>query len=405
MSLEEHICPAPWLHACINTNGRLKLCCNSNTTPQEYRFYENFNEYWNSDYLNNLRGELKTAQRPEMCNSCWKKEAQGVQSLRNSMINTLKDHGDWDSFVAHVENNTVPSTPIELDLKLGNYCNLTCRMCSSYSSSSYATEFKKIYGDTGIDYGQNADEKNYVQSKWYNDERFETLLKKMIDDGLQKIKFTGGEPMMVPGCKRFIEYCIHTNKAKDIELALITNGTLINDEWIDLIQQFKHTSLILSIDGVGNTFEYIRHPAKWDDMVKVFKKLDKFKQTKMMTFCLQALNVLEPARVLDLALEYSIMPSLITLDTPNYMDVLHIPNELRNDATESLKKSLPYYTFRQANGRVRSRCEAFFHSALNKIEKCKYNKQMSDRFVEINRLKDKYKNQSWDSFELAKYYG
>ena len=402
--MKDTICPAPWHHACVNTSGRLKLCCNSGQTPQHYRYYENFDEYWNGDFLNQVRSELKNNLKPEICKTCWKKEEQGVSSLRQSMIGTLKDHGKYDDFIETVEKGIVPTTPLELDLKLGNYCNLSCRMCSSYSSSTYATEFKKIYEDTGIDYGQNKEEKTYTQGKWYNDPEFEVRIRKQIDNGLQKIKFTGGEPMMVPGCKRTIQYCIDTGRAPDMELALITNGTLITNEWFDLIQKFKHVSLILSVDGIGDTFEYIRHPAKWNVVENVCKQLVQLKPaSRMLTFCLQAQNVLQPVNILELCVKYDILPSLISLDTPDYMDVIHIPNDLREEALSRLNKWSVEFLLNSE--RLDRRYVRFWRNAYNKISKSEYNKSMSDKFVQINKLKDKYKNQSWESTEIAKYYG
>ena len=161
------------------------------------------------------------------------------------MIEGLKNReGEWEKFTNDL--NYVPNTLLSLDLKLGNYCNLSCRMCSSYSSSTYASEFpkkKKILKETGIDLGINDYEKHNVQSKWYNEPKFVDTIKKMINDGLRHLKFTGGEPLMVPSVKKLLNYCIEQNKAKNIELVLITNGTLLNQEWIDI---FAHSKNILN---------------------------------------------------------------------------------------------------------------------------------------------------------------
>ena len=50
----------------------------------------------------------------------------------------------------------------------------------------------------------------------------------MINDGLRHSKFTGGEPINGKIVKKLLNYCIEQNKAKNIELVLITNGTLLN---------------------------------------------------------------------------------------------------------------------------------------------------------------------------------
>ena len=40
--------------------------------------------------------------------------------------------------------------------------------------------------------------------------------------------------------KKLLNYCIEQNKAKNIELVLITNGTLLNQEWIDIFAHSKY---------------------------------------------------------------------------------------------------------------------------------------------------------------------
>jgi hypothetical protein len=46
-----------------------------------------------------------------------------------------------------------------------------------------------------------------------------------------------------------------------------TNGTqLIDDKTKKLIEQFKFTRISFSIDGIGEKFNYIRYPAKWNQV-------------------------------------------------------------------------------------------------------------------------------------------
>jgi sulfatase maturation enzyme AslB (radical SAM superfamily) len=62
---------------------------------------------------------------------------------------------------------------------------------------------------------------------------------------------------------------IKTKQAKNISLHYTTNATLFPDqEWWDIWQHFKNVDIQLSIDGVGNKYEYIRYPAKWDVVVE-----------------------------------------------------------------------------------------------------------------------------------------
>lgn len=384
------ICPAPWDHHCINTNGRNRLCCNAVTS--ESKFLDGFESYWTGNELTAVRNEMLLGKKPAACVSCWKKESIGIKSLREQFIENYKTRNEWDNFCKNI--NAIKKYPIELDLKLGNYCNLSCRMCSSFSSSTYATEFKKIYKDTEVDYGINSYEKDFVQSKWYNDPVFVSTIKEIINNGLRQLKFTGGEPLMVPAVKTLLTYCIAENKSKDIDLVIITNGTLLTKEWIEILDHFKHVSLILSVDGVGKTFEYIRHPAKWSQMLKIFDLLNNTKFFKSIAFTLQIYNVLEIDKMINLARHYNFSIDMIPLDTPNYLDVENMPTLLKEAATKKLKSidciSPVEYTF--------------LKSATNKINSGNYNSELSKKFVNISILKDKYKQQQFKTMKVAKYY-
>lgn len=393
--MSDTLCPAPWEHHCINTNGRNRLCCNAVTS--ETKFLDGFEDYWTSKEVQDVRDQMIKGERPDACVSCWKKEDAGIKSLRQGMTAALQSRGrEWEKFTSNL--NYVPKYPIHLDLKLGNYCNLSCRMCSSYSSSSYATEFQRILKDTGIDLGINDYEKYNKQSKWYNDPRFVNTIKSMIDNGLRHLKFTGGEPLMVPSVKKLLDYCIEKNKAKDIELVLITNGTLLNQSWIDLFSHFSDISIIFSIDGTKDIFEYIRHPAKWHviiDKLNLLKSNNDNKFSSFIAFTYQIYNILETKNMIELTRKYNAKLSAIILDTPDYLDVSYAPEKLKQHAINVIENITPQNKTEKT----------FLRDCKNAIVRNTYDYGKSKYMIEVSKLKDEYKKQNFDLTEIAKYYG
>jgi len=334
------ICPAVWDHLCINTRGMNRLCCNAVTQKFDW-FLDNFDEHW-IDLRNDVKKEMLSGGKPEICNACWNREASGISSLRESLVAKYKKSGRWDNLVETLDQ--VRDSPTELDLKLGNYCNLSCRMCNSYSSSSFATELKRIYKDSGIDLSKNEQEFNYVQSKWYDDPVVVQRIKNYIDDGLLELKFTGGEPMMVPGVKDVIAYCVEQDRAKDIQVQLITNGTLLTKEWLDMLQQFYMTVLTISIDGVGNTYEYIRHPTVWKDIHQKLRSTIPYLNYDFrteLTFTLQTYNMFEIKSMIDLRRELDSSINCIPLDNPDYFDVRNAPEQMKEDALKIIDTISP----------------------------------------------------------------
>ena len=87
-----------------------------------------------SQYMQDLRQQFLDGKQPRTCRKCWQEERAGRTSKRMHTLDRLKH------VVADTEW-TSDAKPLQfLDLKLGNICNLKCRICGSWSSSTFATE-------------------------------------------------------------------------------------------------------------------------------------------------------------------------------------------------------------------------------------------------------------------------
>jgi sulfatase maturation enzyme AslB (radical SAM superfamily) len=393
--MSKTICPAVWHHLCINTRGSNRLCCNAVTQNEDW-YLTNFKNHWHG-----LRSEVKQQmlndERPEICQSCWNKEDLGIQSLRQGLIHKYKKSGRWQDYIDNL--HTTVETPLELDLKLGNYCNLSCRMCNSYSSSKVHAENVKIYNETGINLASKQDnELNYKQDKWYLDPVFVARVKHYIDKGLLELKFTGGEPMMVPGVKEVIDYCIKTDRAKEITIQLITNGTLITQEWIDLLSKFKLCILSFSIDGTKETYEYIRYPTDWKDTYNRLKISHNSGYQNIvcnLTFTLQIYNMLEIKNMLHLTRNLKSKINCIPLDNPLYLDVKNAPISLKNDALNEIQK------IKVLNNNEKT----FINDIKNKIkQKPEDELQQKNKFLLYTKIRDPYRDQDFTKQKVYKYY-
>jgi MoaA/NifB/PqqE/SkfB family radical SAM enzyme len=88
-----------------------------------------FQDIQNSDHMRTLREQFLAGEKPQTCRRCWMEERAGRTSKRMHTLDRMKHMGissDW----------TADAKPLMfLDLKLGNICNLKCRICGSWSSS------------------------------------------------------------------------------------------------------------------------------------------------------------------------------------------------------------------------------------------------------------------------------
>ena len=71
--------------------------------------------------MENLRQQFKNGERPEGCSHCWAEESAGKDSKRINTLNKMKNS---------LKNWTPDSEPTLkfIDFKLGNVCNLKCRI-------------------------------------------------------------------------------------------------------------------------------------------------------------------------------------------------------------------------------------------------------------------------------------
>lgn len=276
-------CVLPFMHLEVSHGGEVKPCCNAQY-PLISGPGENLNvnrheldEIWGSNAFNELRSQLISGQKPQICSRCWDDERLGIYSKR------LRSNLEWER---HVTKKPLKS-PAVIDLKLGNLCNLKCRICSRTSSSKFASEEFKIFKNFNLD-------DNQARMKWSQDEKNEFW--RRLDDWLpqiEQIDIYGGEPLLSQPHYLLLERAIEIGSASTQSLHYNTNGTIFPEKVVrEVWPHFKSVELMLSIDGVGRQFTYQRHPAPWEILVK---NVEKFKENAYLKlkvcFTVSAMNI------------------------------------------------------------------------------------------------------------------
>ena len=222
----------------------------------------------NSVYMQNLRQQFLDQRQPQTCRKCWREESAGRVSKRMHTLDRLK----------HMLSDTPGWTPeakplMFLDLKLGNICNLKCRICGSWSSSTFATE---ELANLGPDEDRKTNH-HYTMLRagaWPRENPvFWTEIEKIVDQ-IQYIEFTGGEPFMIQEHFDLLQRLIDRGLAGSIEIHYNTNGTQWPEQAENIWQHFKTVEIAFSIDDVGDRFEYQRTNAVWSE---VLDNIQKFK--------------------------------------------------------------------------------------------------------------------------------
>jgi organic radical activating enzyme len=185
-----------------------------------------------------------------------------------------------------------------LDLKLGNICNLKCRICGSWSSSQFAAEELKF-----VDNKKESFHYQMLQDgAWPKDNsQFWSELESSLTD-IRYLEFTGGEPFMIQEHFDLLQTLVDRGVAHQVEIHYNTNGTQYPEHAESIWQHFKHVEIAFSIDDVGDRFEYQRTNAIWAEVccnIELFKKVRARNQNISLQVCctVNVFNVLYLADV------------------------------------------------------------------------------------------------------------
>ena len=210
--IKSNVCLLPWTHLEIDVNGGASPCCLYKGSIPDVKVYEqSLKTIQKHEYMEKLRQKFKNGERPLSCESCWQEEDAGKTSKRmNSIYKMRNSLKDWTP-------NSEPALKF-IDFKLGNVCNLKCRICGSWSSSKWAQE--------ELDYGENpVARKNLLEGGWpkKHPKFFEDVKEDLAD--AEFFEFTGGEPFMIQNHFKILEYCVEKGYAKNQDIHYNTYGT------------------------------------------------------------------------------------------------------------------------------------------------------------------------------------
>ena len=269
-------CVLPWVSLETSPIGTVRPCCLAenelrDATGDKFNLARaEFTTIQNSPDMQALREQFLQGDEPETCRKCWREERVGRTSKRMHTLDRLK-HMIPD------EEWTRDAKPLMfLDLKLGNICNLKCRICGSWSSSQFATEEL-------ANLAPDQDRKtsfHYTMLKagaWPRENPVFWSEISGVADQLQYIEFTGGEPFLIQEHFDLLQSLVDQGLAENIEIHYNTNGTQWPEQGEEIWQHFRHVEIAVSIDDVGARFEYQRHGARW---AQVLINLDRFRSLR-----------------------------------------------------------------------------------------------------------------------------
>lgn len=306
----------------IDPQGNVRPCARFKQKLEHITVFKSFSDVVDSDSFKSVRNALESNQWHSGCVRCKEDEERGLHSKRQFYTDIgLKSPDDF-----------------MIDISMGNYCNLKCRMCGPNNSTMWNSDFKflvteQLYKDPGIDFSAYQLSESDIEKLVAHIESVK---------GNIYIELKGGEPLIMPQTKSLVDKIVHLKNANKITLLIVTNASVVPD-WIEALNsKIKKVDLVVSVDGVGNVFDYIRGNDKFNyDICK--KNIDYYSTLDNIDLkfnvVVQNLNIHQMLETHSMLKSFGTTVNYITLSMPNFLAPNVMPAESRQTVYSNFVKN------------------------------------------------------------------
>ena len=264
--MSDTFCPLAWTSLGMNTHGRIRICGYSKRSPNRPSLNSKRNpnspslnnvsiqESWNSSYYRQVRLDMLAGRKNSNCERCYVVESLGGKSKRHKSCqsqNLTKE----DARKMTDNEGYVNCSPRQIDVRVGNICNLKCIHCWTGNSSKWYED--KLLLDK-YENTQNIP----MDNQWISNKGD---VWKYIQTHIQDIKelsFLGGEPFASRSHNQLLDWLIE-NDYTHLSFHYVTNGTLLTKDIIKKLEKMKSVRLHVSMDGIQERAEFLRYPSNW----------------------------------------------------------------------------------------------------------------------------------------------
>jgi len=347
----------PFTGLATREDGAIKVCCRSH--PIGFIQKDSLEDIWNNESMLRIRRQVLNDERPKECEPCFSLEDQGVESLRQRHIKGVIPEARINLYPNALDSlnddYTMPFQIPTMEIKLNNLCNLKCRMCHPMDSTSWNdwNEVEEFY----------IKENNFLPKKIHDLNLINKPHLKEFDDNpnwwdsfskvipyFRRAEFAGGEPLMDPQHYKILDMLVPYGH--QIEIKYATNLSMLgknNRNIFEYWPKFKSVAVNVSIDGIGDSYEYIRGNASWSELINNIKQIQELPNISRIVgaVAVQVSNAL----VLDKMIKYFLDDLGIVFYTnmvkyPNVLSVQTLPIDLKNTVYNRLRlvqRELPEY--------------------------------------------------------------
>lgn len=386
----------PWINISADSDGSIKPCCISTqyiTKENGKKFnlgYDKIEDIINSRPYVEIRSKMLKGEKVEGCSRCYESEALGDESSKRQMYSER-----WINNIVLNEKisqgSIIDNRILDIDLRFGNLCNLSCKSCTPLYSSQLAKELE-LLKNTELNTFYTSIDTLHIND-WYQTEIFEKNISSQLDNILQ-LYITGGEPTIIKKNFELLDRLVSSGKSKKMRVIINSNMTNLNEKFYSLIKQFENVTFYASIDAFGNLQEYMRYPCNWKQIDKNFKYLiENFDNiTLKPSPVIQITNLNKIVELFDYFENFNkianrsivnILP--INLQLPNHLDCINLPLSYKKECWSRIENWMEKASYQDSS---------FFKKMQVIKSKCftevNYRNQL-DRFFLMNDIFDNHR--------------
>lgn len=309
-------CPMPWTGVMVNFDGTVKNCIRSSVPIGDLKT-ESIEDILGGTTNTGNQNNMLFDSPPAGCQPCYEIEAGkkklDIISDRVFYIRELKDT-KFETYQSGHHNLKA------IDVRWSNLCNFACVYCGPEFSSRWAQELS-------------------VETEKPSTTQMEQFKKYVFDRAkdLKHVYLAGGEPLLMKQNLELLELLQKHNP--DVNLRINTNLSKVDTKIFDMICGFKNVHWTISVETLGEEFEYVRYGGSWADFQDNLDHVSRLPHKISFNMLYFLLNYQSLFSCIDWLTAKAFHPNSFIIGAllePFNLNIRHLPD----DVLQSVKRTL-----------------------------------------------------------------
>jgi MoaA/NifB/PqqE/SkfB family radical SAM enzyme len=310
-------CTAPWNGLTIREDGQVKTCCVG------YKV------------LGNLHTQtIQEIEKSAILSQIQQDMLSGNPNIKNCghCIRQEKHAGHASSREYYIKYHPTVDDQFRLrflDIRWNNVCNLGCLYCSPTFSNTWADRLGTTVKNSPV--------------KDYQDDLLEWILERA--DHINELMLVGGEPLLMKQNYKLLE-----RLPNNCQIGIITNLSydLEKNPALPALLDRPHQKIHwnVSLENVGDKFEYVRSGANWEQVKKNFDLLLRhWPETVSINMVYSLFSAFDIVDTVQQLYALGIKKfNLFNINENDTIDVFNMPQEIKELALTQLEKVCEWHT-------------------------------------------------------------